>query len=212
MTNRDYIPALSYAWLTPFYDPLLRWIMQEAQFKRVLVEVAALAPHEHVLDLGCGTGTLTFWLHQHTPTATLVGLDIDPAVLARARRKSQDQLIYWLCASAIQIPCADDSFDQVVSSLMFHHLALPHKAAALAETYRILRPGGRLTVLDFGRPKSRYGRTLAPLLASLEEAAGQLTSHFSKLFAQAGYVGMQETYLMTTVFGDLSLFTASKPR
>ena len=59
-----YIPALSSRWLTPLYDPLLRWGMREETFKSRLIERADIQAGQHVLDLGCGTGTLTLMLKQ----------------------------------------------------------------------------------------------------------------------------------------------------
>lgn len=60
MTNQTtpYIPALRFHWLTPLYDPLLKWGMQEDRFKRQLIAQAAIKPHMKVLDLGCGTGNI----------------------------------------------------------------------------------------------------------------------------------------------------------
>ena len=86
-THRKYIPALRFGWLTPLYDPLVRWTMREAVFKPKLVEQAHIQPGHHVLDLGCGTATLTILIMKRHPEAQVIGLDGDPTVLARARTK-----------------------------------------------------------------------------------------------------------------------------
>lgn len=54
-----YMPTLRFHSLTPRYDPLLKWIMSEEGFKRQLIRQANIQPDMQVLDLGCGTGTLT---------------------------------------------------------------------------------------------------------------------------------------------------------
>ncbi len=57
--EKRYIPALSFRWLTPLYDPLLKWVMREETFVCKLVQQANIQPRMKVHDLGCGTGTLT---------------------------------------------------------------------------------------------------------------------------------------------------------
>ena len=79
-----YIPALGHAWLTGLYDPVLRITMREATFKSRLVAQADLRPGHRVLDIGCGTATLTIEIKRSQPAAEVVGLDGDPEVLRRA--------------------------------------------------------------------------------------------------------------------------------
>jgi methylase of polypeptide subunit release factors len=85
----EYIPAAGHTWLTPLYDPLQHWLMRERTIKGRLVEQAAIKHGHHVLDLGCGTGTLALRIKRHHPGALVVGLDVDPRVLARARGKAR---------------------------------------------------------------------------------------------------------------------------
>lgn len=87
--KEKYIPALNQKWLTPLYDPLLKWGMHEELFKRYLVEHANLKGDQKVLDLGCGTGTLTIQIKQSYPQIKLVGLDGDPSVLQIASEKAE---------------------------------------------------------------------------------------------------------------------------
>ncbi|MCA9999255.1 MAG: hypothetical protein KDE56_26000 [Anaerolineales bacterium] len=63
MSNR-YIPALSFKWLTPLYDPLLKWGMDEENFKRKLIRQANIQPRMNILDLGCGTGLMTKYIRR----------------------------------------------------------------------------------------------------------------------------------------------------
>ncbi len=62
MKNDRYIPALSYDWLTPFYDPVVRLTTRDGVFKKALVEQASIEINHRVLDLACGTATLTILL------------------------------------------------------------------------------------------------------------------------------------------------------
>ena len=153
MSDR-YIPALGFAWLTSFYDPVVRWTTREATFKSRLVEQADLRAGHRVLDLGCGTGTLTMMLKRRQPAATIVGIDGDPEVLEIAARKAEAANVEVVLdrGTVEQLPYGDGSFERVVSSLVFHHLSRDKKRAALHELLRVLRLGGQLHIADWGQP------------------------------------------------------------
>ena len=127
--NEKYIPALNQGWLTPLYDPLLKWGMREEAFKRYLVDHSHLLAGRKVLDLGCGTGTMTIQIKQFIPQIELFGLDGDPSVLqiARAKAEATGADIRWEQGLAYDLPYPVASFDRVISSLMIHHLTAPNK-------------------------------------------------------------------------------------
>ena len=77
----DYIPALSHNWLTPFYDALIRWTMPETRFKRQLVTEARIKSDDRILDLGCGTATLSVLMKTIHPNARVFGADGDAKIL-----------------------------------------------------------------------------------------------------------------------------------
>ena len=74
-TNEEYIPALSYRFLTPFYDFIQRYIVRDVRYKARLIEQAKIEAGQQVLDLGCGTGTLAIMAKQAQPSAEVFGLD-----------------------------------------------------------------------------------------------------------------------------------------
>jgi SAM-dependent methyltransferase len=207
-----YIPALGHRWLTPLFDPLLRWALPEATLKRRLIQQANIQPGQRVLDLGCGTATLTIMVKQMHPQADVVGLDGDPEVLDIARRKAARagvavRLEHGL---AFQLPYPDQSFDRVVSSLVFHHLASADKRRTFADVLRVLPPGGELHILDFGKPHTAYGRFIAPLARRLEQAADNVNGLLPGMMREAGFVYGEETAHFATVFGTLALYQAGK--
>lgn len=152
-SHRHFRPAAGAGWLLPLYDPLTRLLGAPSALRR-LVEQAELAPGQRVLDLGCGTGELALAAKRAQPGCEIVGLDPDAKALARSRGKAERAglEIDFEQGFGDALPFADASFDRVLSSFMFHHLPPEQKPAVLRELRRVLRPGGRLHLLDFGGP------------------------------------------------------------
>lgn len=118
-----YIPAFRYGWLTPFFDLFIRLTTLELTFKRRVVEEASIEKGHQVLDLGCGTATLTIIIKKMYPEAQVIGLDGDLKVLKIARTKiAKTGLEIKLDQGmAFELPYTDNSFDRILSSLLFHH-------------------------------------------------------------------------------------------
>lgn len=128
------------------------------RWKRRLVRLARLRPGDRALDLCCGTGDVAFALAQ--TGAEVTGLDFSPAMLevARARAERQTGRVTFLPSDTLHLPFADNAFDAVTISYGLRNLA--DFEAGLAEMQRVARPGGRLLVLDFGRPSNPVWRGL----------------------------------------------------
>ena len=214
MTNEThYIPALGLNWLTPLYDPLIRWVLREDRFKSHLIRNARIAPGQRVLDLGCGTATLTIMLKQAHPTAVVSGLDGDPKVLeigrAKARQAGVD--ITFDEGMAYQLPYPDQSFDRVLSSLVLHHLTTDDKQRALREVVRVLRPGGELHVADVGAPRDVWARSTAGITRHFERTADNLDGLLPGMFRAAGLENVAETAHYSLLLSTLTLYRGQKP-
>jgi ubiquinone/menaquinone biosynthesis C-methylase UbiE len=205
-----YIPALSFKWLTPLYDPLLKWGMREETFKRKLIQQANIQPRMKVLDLGCGTGTLTLMLKQTHPEAEVTGMDGDPQVLDIAREKSRGTNIQWDEGLTSSLPYPESVFDRVVTSLVIHHLTVDDKRRAFKEIYRVLKPRGELHVLDFGAPHSFIPNLMTKYMRRLEEAADNFDGLIPRFITEAGFGSVKEALNFVTIFGPLSLWRAVK--
>lgn len=149
--ERPYLPGTGKDWLLPLYDPLARLFGITAVHRQLLAQ-AHPRPGEQVLEIGCGTGNLLLAAKVAEPAATVLGLDPDFAALARARRKSRRRGLPVRLdhGYADALPYPDASIDVVLSSFMFHHLPTAEKEPALRELIRVLRPGGRLHLVDMG--------------------------------------------------------------
>jgi ubiquinone/menaquinone biosynthesis C-methylase UbiE len=208
--NATYIPALHFKWLTPLYDPLLKWGMREETFKRRLIERANIQAGQQLLDLGCGTGTLTVMLKQNSPEAIVTGLDGDPEVLSIAKAKAEQAglEIHWDKGYAFELPYPDNSFDVVVSSLVVHHLTAVDKVRAFREVRRVLRPEGWFHIVDFGRPFSSLTRIQAALMKNLEQAADNFAGRIAGMLLEAGFESVSEVEKFNDIFGPIWFYQA----
>ncbi|KAB2948483.1 MAG: methyltransferase [Candidatus Methanoperedens nitroreducens] len=210
--NNKYIPALRHGWFTPFYDPLMQLFMRESTFKRGLIEQANIKKGYQVLDIGCGTATLTILIKKANPDAKVTGLDGDPEILKIARKKVINEGIDIKLdqGMSFELPYPDRSFDRVVSSLVFHHLTAENKARTFKEIFRVLKQGGELHVADFGKPHNALAYLISLVLRHLEETKENIDGLLPDMFRKAGFEQVEETARFMSLFGTLSLYRAKK--
>ena len=130
-----------------------RWWNRAARSFRTLLA----QPDAHVLDLCCGTGDMTFALLKLRPAVAepIIGLDFSARMLTRASAKFPAANARWVEGDAMQLPYPDSSFDLITAAFGFRNLT--NYAGALAEIHRVLRPGGRVGILECNQPAGLRG-------------------------------------------------------
>jgi ubiquinone/menaquinone biosynthesis C-methylase UbiE len=207
----DYMPAAGHDAFLPGYDLLTRLFGFNRVHQR-LVDQAELEDGQRILEIGCGTGNLTIRAKKSRPSATVIGCDPDPLALKRAQRKVHGMAgIRFERGYAQELAYADGEFDRVLSSMMLHHLDAEAKVAAAAEVFRVLRPGGRLHIVDMGGAMTDHDGLSARLVKRSHHAAGNLGDAIPKLLREAGFECTQIASEPHRWVGRLSYFRATRP-
>lgn len=211
----SYIPALKYHFLTPLYDWFIRLTMPEKKVKTHLIRQADLRGGETILDFGCGTATLTLLMEELHADCSLVGLDVDPQILAIAGKKAQ------LKNSSIQlkefdgktIPYPDNTFNKVLASWVFHHLTTEQKLSAFREILRVLKPHGELHIADWGKAENGLMRFLFFIVQVIDNfytTNDNVQGKIPLLLSQEGFQKVEQKGNQSTLFGTLTYLKAAK--
>ncbi|TYO98938.1 demethylmenaquinone methyltransferase/2-methoxy-6-polyprenyl-1,4-benzoquinol methylase [Geothermobacter ehrlichii] len=201
------------AWL---YDPIIEGFSfgRERRFREKTLEHMAFAPGDRILDVGCGTGSLTLLIAERLqPPGEVIGIDAAPRMIDIACRKAARRKVpaRFFAGVAEKLEFADASFDLVVNSMFTHHIDTELKQRAFAEMHRVLRPGGRLVTADVDRPTTLTGRLMgwgARWLLVQRELVDNLRGDLPELMRQAGFVDVRR---VDHVYGLVSFFTARRP-
>ena len=211
ITRHDYLPAFGKDALLPFYDLLTR-VLGMGKVYDTLVAQAELADGLRVLEIGCGTGNVTVRAKRAHPGTDLTGLDPDPLALARAQRKARGLTgIRFERGFAQELPYSDGEFDRVLSSMMLHHLDEDVKAAALAEVHRVLRPGGRLHIVDIGGHTTVHHGLAARWTKKNPHVAGNLGDAIPRLLGSVGFECTEVGTRRSRLIGQLTFYRATRP-
>jgi ubiquinone/menaquinone biosynthesis C-methylase UbiE len=199
-------------WLAPVYDQMC-WVMGLGlAMRRRILAVAELKRGERLLDVGCGRGVLTRLAAEAVgPEGLAVGIDPGPAMIGVARLKAartRSRAIFELGVIE-RLAFGDGAFDLVLSSFMLHHLPADAKGAGLGEVWRVLKPSGRLVLVDFDTTRPIAHLMLAifglvPTYARVLHAAGDPVP----LLRAAGFV---DVAVAGSWLGTATFWVARKP-
>lgn len=213
-SEAKYIPAFGVEKLTRLYDRLIRWTMPELQIKSELIHQSRLQTGEHILDLGCGTGTLLLLINIAHPEVELFGMDGDPKILKIAHEKAVKAHVNVNLTSgmAFNLPYNGHSFERVFSTLVLHHLTTKNQQLAMQEVFRVLKPNGEFHIADFGKPHNQMAFLISLVVQRLEEVSDNIKGSLPEMLIASGFESVEETAQYMTVFGTVRSIRARKQK
>ena len=123
---------------------------QDMRWRRYVVKQAQLPQNGALLDLATGTGDIAFEAKEAVPSAKVIGADFALPMMVVGQKEPRGNTIDWSQADALNLPFPDESFDAVVSGYLVRNVIdIPR---TLAEQMRVLKPGGRIVILDTSPP------------------------------------------------------------
>ena len=177
-------------WSESYDRSILQWLLFGPAHRAILQRLRALDPDRspRVLDVGCGTGVFASRIREVLPRSQVWGVDLVAGMLAGGRerwgREAGD--LHPVQGDSERLPFADGSFDVLTCANSFHHY--PNQARAVAEFRRVLKPGGRVILVDGYRDGPLGWLIFDVFVASFEGAVHHNSrTQMRKLFADAGF-------------------------
>lgn len=183
------------SWSKSYDRSLLQMLLFDPSHKRIvrLLSRENSSGNMRILDVGCGTGKLAHRLVSACDRTHVTGIDLCEPMLHVARQRAANEPRISLCAGDSEhLPFADSSFDYVTCCNSFHHY--PNQPAAVREMQRVLKPGGKLFLID-GYRDLPNGYLIYDLIVTRLEG-GQVShasaAEFRRLFDQAGFADIRQ--------------------
>ncbi len=196
---------------------------QDLRWRREVIALARLKPKSRLLDIGAGTGDLTREARRQQPEARIVSADFTLEMMRVGNRNGN---LHYSAADALRLPFEEATFDSVISGFLLRNVTNLHKA--LQEQYRVLKPHGRVVMLDTTRPKRNllsplvwiHLHVIIPLLGTIFAGAREeykylpaSTENFvtaEKLAAHMAAVGFRKIGFERRMLGTIAIHWAEK--
>ncbi len=197
---------------------------QDIRWRKTVIKLAGLKPNASLLDLGAGTGDLAREALTQQPHARVTAADF---TLEMMRVGQQNGSLSWSAADALNLPFKDRTFDAVVSGFLMRNVTDVQRA--LKEQHRLLKPRGRIVILDTTRPKKNilspfiwfHMHVVIPflggLLSGFKDAYNYLpdsTEGFlaaEELAVRMASVGFKNINFKRLMFGTIAIHSGEKP-
>ena len=169
--QKTYVPW--YRWFSHIYDPFVRvfcFILNggfggEQRWRQLIVEWIDPRPGEKIIDICCGTGTLTVMLAQRLAGAgEVMGIDLSSRLLNLARKKQKPEGVTFLEGDAQKIPFSWGHFHKGVICGALHEMPREVRRRVMAEAHRVIKPNGRIVVVEHNNPEKKWRRSLFDFL------------------------------------------------
>jgi len=196
-----------------FTEPLVLFGKQK-QINQLLLDLLEIKPGHRILDIGCGTGLVAELISKKLDAdagGMAVGIDAASKMIAAARKKRQSKSCNFEIMAGENLLFEDKSFDSIVSSFFFHHIDLDLKTKTLEESFRVLKPGGRLVIADMHTPTNLLGAMtsyFARWIFIQPEIGENIRGVLPGLIEKSGFVKPE---LVKTFLGYVAVFSSRKP-
>ena len=215
--KEKYVPALRFHFLTKWFDFFLATTFPEKKIKQAIINQCGFGStaRSKVLDFGCGTLTLSIMAKEQYPNLEITGLDIDNSIIEIAKSKL-DRKPFNIQLDKYdggRLPYTDNEFNVVYSCLVFHHINDENKVSGFKEILRVMTPGGKLCLADFGKPRGFFRRVVFALFRRFDgekNTRSNARGLLSQLIQDAGFVNIKEPMAVNTVFGTVVFIDAIK--
>ncbi|MEA3340420.1 MAG: ubiquinone/menaquinone biosynthesis methyltransferase [Chloroflexota bacterium] len=153
-------PPFSFADVAGRYDVLNRLMSLgcDRRWRRIAADALNLPAGGRALDVGAGSGDMALALLRRWPGSTVAGIEPVAEMMRVGRRKPAAGRVGWTQGDGLRLPFPDGQFDGVVSAFLLRNM--PDVSGALAEQYRVARPGGRVVCLEMTWPQTPGFRKL----------------------------------------------------
>lgn len=168
---------------------------REKEFRNKIIDLAELKPGDEVLDVGCGTGTLLMTAEQRlNSVGRFVGIDAAHEMTTKAREKAKKAGLKAVFRPGLieKIEFAENEFDVAMNSLVMHHLPDEEKEKGVCEMHRVLKPNGRILIVDIEASAGSRMQRLTDFLVNLHGGPERAKNSMQALRPLLEEIGFEE--------------------
>lgn len=196
-------------WSKKYDRSLLQFLIFRRSHNMFISNMMHDARKIRILDVGCGTGEFAMKLKDYKKNASVYGLDISPHMINTAKAKFKGEIDFKI-GDVEKMPYEDNFFDYLTCSHSFHHY--PHKKRAVREMFRILKPKGKIMIVD-GCKDSLLGKVIFDVIvAAHEKDVHHLhSSQFTRILEEGGFRNITQEIFNPCIPLLFTMGVATKP-